>query len=476
MGLPHTLSFDRLLQTDRKYLLGATAVLLAIVSWADAVVPVISLGVLYILPVLPASIVLNRWQIILFSLFNAWVVSLFFDPVSPTDAALRFALAAAAYCTTGLFLSQIIDNRRLMARHLQEMEREEALRKEAEEHLHVLAESSPAAVFTLDDNACILSANKALLELLALPELADPGGLSVASYLPVLADALKLDTGTRYFRTGAQCQGSRTTGELFVAQIWFSTYQTPRGRRLAAIAVDISEEMREREEQNLRHLLDNNRIIAGAVSHEIRNVCGAVSLVYRTLSQNTKLTGDADFQALGKLVEALTHIASTELHSRSKPQLSYVDLRELLTHLRIVIEPAWKDLGGVIRWNIPEESVPVMAEAFGLLQATLNLAQNSFRAVEHASQRELTITVERMERIVNVTFDDSGSGVQDPSHLFEPFQRGSESSGLGLYVSRAIVRSYGGDLRYEPPPDVGARGSRFVIELPSGMPRALGLN
>src|SRR6266851_4202484 len=128
MGLPHTLSFDRLLQTDRKYLLGATAVLLAIVSWADAVVPVISLGVLYILPVLPASIVLNRWQIILFSLFNAWVVSLFFDPVSPTDAALRFALAAAAYCTTGLFLSQIIDNRRLMARHLQEMEREEALR------------------------------------------------------------------------------------------------------------------------------------------------------------------------------------------------------------------------------------------------------------------------------------------------------------------------------------------------------------
>src|SRR6266852_9487799 len=132
-----------------------------------------------------------------------------------------------------------------MARHLQEMEREEALRKEAEEHLHVLAESSPAAVFTLDDNACILSANKALLELLALPELADPGGLSVASYLPVLADSLKLDTGTRYFRTGAQCQGSRTTGELFVAQIWFSTYQPPRGRRLAATEVDMSEEMRE---------------------------------------------------------------------------------------------------------------------------------------------------------------------------------------------------------------------------------------
>ena len=44
----------------------------------------------------------------------------------------------------------------------------------------------------------------------------------------------------------------RLDGEHFFAQVWFSLYQTAVGRRLAAIAVDISDEMRDREDQNFR--------------------------------------------------------------------------------------------------------------------------------------------------------------------------------------------------------------------------------
>jgi len=45
--------------------------------------------------------------------------------------------------------------------------------------------------------------------------------------------------------------------------------------------------------------------------------------------------------------------------------------------------------------------------------------------------------------------------------LFHPFQPGAISTGLGLYVSRAIVRSYGGDLIYEE----RTRGACFAIVL-----------
>jgi signal transduction histidine kinase len=45
--------------------------------------------------------------------------------------------------------------------------------------------------------------------------------------------------------------------------------------------------------------------------------------------------------------------------------------------------------------------------------------------------------------------------------LFRPFQQGAIGSGLGLYVSRFLIRRYGGELRFEP----SRQGSCFVIEL-----------
>ena len=62
-----------------------------------------------------------------------------------------------------------------------------------------------------------------------------------------------------------------------------------------------------------------------------------------------------------------------------------------------------------------------------------------------------------------VRFEDTGPGVADPEKLFQPFQPGAEGIGLGLYVTRAILRSYGGELRFEP----CERGSCFVVELES---------
>ena len=49
----------------------------------------------------------------------------------------------------------------------------------------------------------------------------------------------------------------------------------------------------------------------------------------------------------------------------------------------------------------------------------------------------------------------------DPSILFEPFKSETGHTGIGLYISRAILRSYGGDLKYEP----SDRGATFLLEL-----------
>ncbi|MCG8399245.1 hypothetical protein LWS67_22425, partial [Bacillus atrophaeus] len=93
-------------------------------------------------------------------------------------------------------------------------------------------------------------------------------------------------------------------------QAWFSVQGDADHRTLAAIVVDMSEDVRERERENFQHLLEHNRLLAGAVSHEIRNLCSAASVVTANLATRPAIRELADFQALGQLVEGLSKLAS----------------------------------------------------------------------------------------------------------------------------------------------------------------------
>jgi signal transduction histidine kinase len=76
--------------------------------------------------------------------------------------------------------------------------------------------------------------------------------------------------------------------------------------------------------------------------------------------------------------------------------------------------------------------------------------------------KQLRIAAREEKGTVTIRFEDTGTGIASPENLFQPFQRGAKSSGLGLYVSRAIMRSFGGDLAYEP----RSEGCCFAVVLP----------
>lgn len=454
-------TLERLINAPKWVLLVCAGILLAASTLIDRSLQDVSLGVIFVIPMLPAAFAMNRWQILSFAFILAWLSTASFRNLTPTDVVGRFALRFLANSTTGFLIVELVRNRRLILAHTSQLEEQVALREDAESHLRSLAESSPAAVFTVSEDARILSSNRALREMLGLGSDIELNELSIRDYLPLLADALRFAADSPAFRTAAQCQGRKASGEPFVAQVWFSTYQTPLGRRLAAIAVDISEEIREREEQNLRQLLANNRIVAGAVSHEIRNVCGAIGMVYSQLRASPDWKDSEDFRALGNLVGALTQIASTELMAKASNSKVQTDLGEVVSHFRIMISPAWEEVAGEIIWAVPEQLPRVFGESFGILQALLNLHQNSLRATAAMDERQLHFEVSVNHEHARIEVTDSGAGIADPRNLFEPFRTGSEQSGLGLYVSRAILRSYGGDLRFEPV----EHGCRFVAEL-----------
>src|SRR6202008_347581 len=97
----------------------------------------------------------------------------------------------------------------------------------------------------------------------------------------------------------------------------------------------------------------------------------------------------------------------------------------------------------------------------GLLQIFLNLAQNSRRAMRNVPIKTLTVSASIEDAWLCVRFQDTGHGVPVPDRLFQPLQPGAEATGLGLYVSRAIVRSFAGDLRHEQQ----ALGTCFTVQL-----------
>ena len=359
----------------------------------------------------------------------------------------------------GLFIFEIVRSRQITLQHLNQIQDESVARRAAEEQLQVLVETSPAAIFTLDSAGRVLLANDAAHRLLVLAPGTLPGK-SIRDYLPSLVNVPAPDDSHPSFRTVMQCRGQRQDGEAFLADIWFSTYRTSAGSRLAAMVVDTSDELRTREEFSLHQLLAASRILVGAVSHEVRNVCGAIAVVHENLSRSGALAQNKDFEALGTLILALEKIAAMDLRQTAN-QAASVDLQALLEELRIVVEPSLREKDIELRWAIDKRLPVVWADRQSLMQVFLNLTQNSERALLNQPRRELAVAGGIEQQRVVIRFRDTGCGVAEPQRLFRPFQHGAQATGLGLYLSRAMLRSFRGDLRYEPEP----QGSSFIVEL-----------
>jgi C4-dicarboxylate-specific signal transduction histidine kinase len=81
--------------------------------------------------------------------------------------------------------------------------------------------------------------------------------------------------------------------------------------------------------------------------------------------------------------------------------------------------------------------------------------------------KTLTLAATTAADGVELSIADTGCGLPESGALFEPFfttKPPGEGLGLGLAISRDIVREFGGDLRADNRPEGGAR---FTLHLPA---------
>jgi two-component system, LuxR family, sensor kinase FixL len=476
--LEHFLAYA---ESHRGILSAVATCLIAVIACIDWALPKTTVGYLYLIPILLSAPALSRYQILVMAVLCAYLREVFdplqdltgmagfrliyaFDPRRwPPGSGGRLVVVAVGYTMTGFFVEELNRRRRLLEEHLTEREEQNRLRREAEQQVRILIDTTPLAILTLDESGSVALANASAQELLGFEDEETLSGCPVEPYLPLLPRMLHSHRSSpeHNFRTSLECKGQRRNGEVFLAQVWLSTYRTSRGPGLAAVVWDASENLRDREGAGLDSMMATSRVLIGAVSHEIRNLASAAASAYASLAPAVGTASEEQYQALGSLIQGLEKISTWGLRMASAREIVTANLGTVLDETRIVVEPGLREEGISVTWEIAKGLPLVQADHHGLLQVFVNLARNSQRAMEDSPRRELRISASLEGDLVMVRFVDTGPGVADPERLFQPFHSGGQSTGLGLYISRAILRSHGGGLRYEPV----RSGCCFTVEL-----------
>jgi signal transduction histidine kinase len=115
----------------------------------------------------------------------------------------------------------------------------------------------------------------------------------------------------------------------------------------------------------------------------------------------------------------------------------------------------------------PHDGVTGCWDEFRVEQVIVNLLTNALR---YGCGQPVEVSVERSGDMVRIDVRDQGKGIaaSDLERIFEPYERGARNGepkglGLGLYISRQLAISHGGELRVTSKP---GEGSVFSLVLP----------
>ncbi|HUQ29607.1 MAG TPA: ATP-binding protein [Usitatibacter sp.] len=141
--------------------------------------------------------------------------------------------------------------------------------------------------------------------------------------------------------------------------------------------------------------------------------------------------------------------------------------------LQQIVDGALKALGSVlakfyVAVDIAPDLPPITGDAALLERVIRSLIGNV--AKHTPAGTHVTVTATRIDDSIEVSVEDDGPGLPKgrEEEIFESFARGEQQStrrgaGLGLAISRAIVKAHGGDIRAESGRE---RGTRIAFTLP----------
>jgi PAS domain S-box-containing protein len=236
---------------------------------------------------------------------------------------------------------------------------------------------------------------------------------------------------------------------------------------------DITE--RVREETRLAELerLESLGALASGLSHEVNTPLATMLTCAEGILSRIDGVGreSATIQEIGEIAETIRRQilrcrSITEQFRRFSrgipPSTEPVDLMEVIPSIVSLVTPTAREAAVTIRVDAAERVPLVTANTEAVQHVVLNLLVNAIQSFDGQGG---TVTVScHVGSDVCLRIRDEGCGIPQEArrHLFEPFRTGRlHGTGIGLFLSRGIMRRFGGDVRLSES-DVAA-GSCFEV-------------
>ena len=152
-----------------------------------------------------------------------------------------------------------------------------------------------------------------------------------------------------------------------------------------------------------------------------------------------------------------------------QPELVESDLGQTVSDVVELMQTRASELNVQLKWQDPQDLKAVCFDPEAVHRAILNVVTNAIDAAGAREQGivEITAVAELAKKQVAICVTDNGEGIaaEDRDRIFSPFEskKGARGTGLGLPVSRKILREHGGDVDVDSTP---GHGTTFILRWP----------
>jgi signal transduction histidine kinase len=217
--------------------------------------------------------------------------------------------------------------------------------------------------------------------------------------------------------------------------------------------------------------------LAAGIAHEVGNPLASISAIVQVIQR----TSEDEFviEKIGLIKTQITRISKIirDLVDFSRPsnyELRLTDINQNIAEAVNITRVGAKAKDVIFDFN-KNEKIPLLPlVADQIEQVFINILLNAVDSyaepdAKDKKEKRISIYTELKDDFVYITFIDNGSGIRDENlgKIFEPFfttKKEGKGTGLGLWVSYGIVKSFQGDITVKS--KLG-EGTTFVISLPT---------